>query len=79
LSEGHTLDGVMRLLKGRSSRSVNVLLGRRARLWQPGFHDHALRLEEDRNRVAEYLLANPLRRGLATEIGGYPHWDSALV
>ncbi|WP_245598763.1 REP-associated tyrosine transposase [Methylomicrobium lacus] len=45
-------------------------------LWQEGYHDHALRQEEDLRAVARYIVANPLRAGLVTRIGDYPHWDS---
>ncbi len=47
--------------------------------WQRGFHDHALRREEDVRKVARYLVANPLRAGLVTSIGDYPHWDAAWL
>ena len=79
LSGEHKLGMAMNLLKGRSSRAINARLGRAGRLWQPGFHDHALRREEDRQAIASYILANPLRNGLVADIGDYPHWDSAFI
>jgi len=45
-------------------------------VWQRGFHDHALRQEEDLRRVARYIVANPLRAGLAKNIGDYPYWNA---
>ena len=48
-------------------------LGRR--IWQAGFHDHALRHEEDLVETARYIVANPLRAGLAERVGDYSHWD----
>jgi putative transposase len=45
-------------------------------LWQTGFHDHALRKEEDLVTLARYIVANPLRAGLVDHIGDYPHWDA---
>ncbi|MDO9046125.1 MAG: transposase [Methylobacter sp.] len=44
--------------------------------WEAGFHDHALRKEEDIIAVARYIVANPLRAGLVRHIGDYPHWDA---
>jgi putative transposase len=35
------------------------------RLWQQSFYDRALRVEEDLAEVAAYILANPVRAGLA--------------
>ena len=45
-------------------------------VWQQGFHDHALRKDEDLAATARYVVANPLRKGLVSNIGVYPHWDA---
>lgn len=45
-------------------------------LWQDGYHDHALRKEEDLQQVARYIVANPLRAKLVADIGDYPLWDA---
>ena len=57
---------------------VKSLIARRldAAVWQPGFYDHALRKEEDIATVARYIVANPLRAGLVSSLGDYPHWDA---
>jgi REP element-mobilizing transposase RayT len=54
-------------------------LNRCGRLWQPGYHDHALRREEDLVATARYLVANPLRAGLVQHIGDYPLWDAVWL
>jgi REP element-mobilizing transposase RayT len=41
------------------------------RLWQQSFYDRALRVEEDLADVAAYILANPVRAGLAAQPGQY--------
>lgn len=61
---------IMKSLKALSAKNM----GRP--IWQPGFHDHALRKEEDLKAVARYIIANPLRAGLVSNIGDYPHWDA---
>jgi len=48
------------------------------RLWQAGFYDHILRADEDRLRVIEYLIANPVRGGLVTDVADYPFWGSGV-
>ena len=73
------LSAVMSRMKGESARRVNRLRCRSGRLWQPGFHDRALRREDDRKAVARYLVANPLRAGLVGRIGEYAHWDSVWL
>jgi REP element-mobilizing transposase RayT len=70
------LPSVMNTLKGRSGHSINRLLARNGPFWQSGYHDHALRREEDRLATARYVVANPLRAGLVAHLGDYPHWDS---
>lgn len=50
-----------------------------ARIWQPGFHDRALRRYEDLRPVARYVIANPLRAGLVERIGDYPLWDACWL
>jgi len=45
-------------------------------MWQDGFHDHAIRKEEDLADIARYVVANPLRAGLVRRIGDYSLWDS---
>jgi putative transposase len=42
------------------------------RLWQVGFFDHVLRAEESLDRQARYILANPVRAGLARAVDEYP-------
>ena len=77
--EGTSLDGLMRTVKTVSSRRINRKLNRTGRLWQPGYHDHALRREEDLIATARYVVANPLRAGLVQNIGEYPLWDAAWL
>lgn len=79
LSGARALSAVMNDWKGRSARALNHWLGRKGRFWQTGFHDHALRGEEDRRAVARYIVANPLRAGLVRRLGDYAHWDSVWL
>ncbi|CAH0276456.1 hypothetical protein SRABI35_03631 [Stenotrophomonas lactitubi] len=68
-----TLAQCMAVLKSRSSRLLNRQLGRKGPLWQHGYHDHAVRTDESLHEKAMYILANPVRAGLAGELGEYPH------
>lgn len=73
------LGTVVRGLKSRSARAVNQALGRTGTLWQKGYHDHAVRGEEDLRALARYVVANPLRAGLVERIGDYPLWDAVWL
>ncbi|MDR8016878.1 REP-associated tyrosine transposase [Ectopseudomonas guguanensis] len=74
-----SLSELMRRIKGRSAKRVNALYGRQGKLWQDGFHDRALRREEDVLPAARYIVANPLRAGLVNRVGDYPLWDSVWL
>ena len=66
----------MQRIKGRSAISINRVLGNQGQLWQKGFHDRAIRKEEDLQAIARYVVANPLRACLVDKIGDYPLWDA---
>jgi REP element-mobilizing transposase RayT len=69
----------MKSLKGRTAKNVNQAIGRSGPLWQKAFHDHGVRDGGDLRPVARYLVANPLRAGLADRIEDYPLWDAAWL
>ncbi len=71
-----SLKHLMRRVKSRSTMMINRHRGRSGQLWQKGFHDRALRREEDVQDVARYIVMNPKRTGLVTRAGDYPHWDA---
>ena len=41
-------------------------------VWQRSFYDHALRKDEDLLKVAEYIVYNPVRKGLVEDWRDYP-------
>ena len=69
LGEYHNLSTVVGGVKSTSAHRAGC------RIWQSGFHDHAIRREEDLVKLARYVVANPLRAGLVRKLGDYPHWD----
>ena len=77
--ESHALAKVMQGFKGRSARAINRAAARQLHAWQRGYHDHALRAEEDVREIAQYIATNPLRASLVRRLGDYPHWDAAWL
>jgi len=65
-----TLSEVVASVKRYSSRHCDNLQ------WQTGFHDHALRKEEDLKNISRYIITNPVRAGLVHSIKEYSHWDA---
>ncbi len=76
LQEDVSLSEVMRRFKGGSARMRNRLHEGSESLWQPNFHDRALRVDEDRRVMARYIIGNPVRSGLVQKVGDYPFWDA---
>jgi putative transposase len=82
------LSAVMKSIKGYSAHEItNIVVSRSDssgrgvvnRVWQNGFHDHALRKDEEVDAVARYLVMNPVRAGIVADIWQYPLWDAIWV
>ncbi len=79
LSQG-SLPSLVGHFKANAARVVNRHLNTPGTaLWQSGFHDHALRRDEDLRSAARYLVNNPVRAELVGKLGDYPHWDAVWV
>ena len=76
LGEEAELSTVIKRLKGLSARVINKRLQRKGYVWQKEYYDHAIRDNENIKQVARYIVANPLRAGIVTHVGKYPHWDA---
>ena len=72
LGERRGLAALMQSAKGRSSHALG-----QGRLWSAGYHDRALRSDDDLRIAARYVVANPMRAGLVSRLGDYPYWGSA--
>jgi len=79
LGEKSSLSQTIKRLKGRTARRINVELEQSESIWQQGFFDRALRKCEDRKQVARYIVANPLRKRIVSNIGDYAYWDSVFL
>jgi len=79
LRDRQDLAAAIKALKGRSARAIHRQLGRRGALWQRGYHDHAVRTDEDLAAIARYIVANPLRARLVKSVGDYPLWDAVWL
>jgi REP element-mobilizing transposase RayT len=68
------------LLNAWKSYTTNLLhkTGITGPIWQRSFYDHALRGEESVNDVAQYVVENPVRKGMIADWTSYPyvwaHW-----
>ena len=56
---------IMKTIKGRSARYINVALRRSGPVWQEEFFDHVLRSNDSLVDRVEYVCENPVRAGIA--------------
>jgi len=70
------LANIMHSLKRHTAQKINMLLERNGSFWQPQYHDHAVRKDEDLNELVLYTLHNPVRAGLVNDFHDYPFWYS---
>ena len=61
-----SLAEIMRRLKGRSARAINMVLGRSGALWQREWFDRWMRDDEEYDRCVRYIQDNPSKAGIAT-------------
>ncbi|MHC1651724.1 REP-associated tyrosine transposase [Stenotrophomonas maltophilia] len=59
--------------KSRSGLLINQHRRSAGAVWHAGCYDHAIRSEESLRKHARYILANPIRAGLATRLGECPY------
>jgi REP element-mobilizing transposase RayT len=67
-----SLPKVMQTFKGYTAKTINEVLNRKGPVWQRGYHDHAIRKEEDLSEVISYVLNNPVRAGIVEDYHDYP-------
>lgn len=70
------LGDAVKRVKGRSARRVNRQHNLSGRIWQAGYHDRALRADDDIEGTAQYMIHNPVRAGFVPDVDRYPFWDT---
>lgn len=77
LGGNETLSPVIQRLKTNTAKRLPTAITRP--IWAAGFHDHALRKDEDLLATARYLVRNPVRAGIAKTPREYPYWNAAWL
>jgi putative transposase len=78
------LHWLMALQKGPLAEAVRLLKGRSAHaigqpVWQPNYHDHGVRQDEDLRKIARYIVFNPVKDNLVEQIGDYSLWGAVWL
>jgi REP element-mobilizing transposase RayT len=61
------LSKIMQRIKGTSAHRVNHAAGRHGALWEPESFDRIVRAADNLEKKSAYILANPIRAGLAED------------
>jgi len=69
---------IMRGIKGAAGRRINQRMGRHGAIWQEESFDHVLSCSEGLDAKVEYVLQNPVRKGLVDDWREY-RWDGGGV
>ena len=72
--------GIIDFVRDTKSRSTKLAWqhGYQGTIWQRSFYDHFLRQDEDCTMVANYIVHNPVRRGMVQDWRDYP-FSGSLV
>ena len=68
----YSIPEIMKAIKGRSARQVNVALKRSDPVWQEEFFDHVLRSNDSLVDRVEYVCENPVWAGIVKMQTEYP-------
>jgi len=72
-----TIFGFLGSFKSLSTR-LSWKHGYQGSIWQKRFYDRFLRKDEDVRTVVEYILNNPVRKGIVAERSQYPYCGSLV-
>jgi len=76
LTDPKPLGLILKNIKGRSSREINLLLGRSGTFWQKASYDRLVRDEKELSSIGDYILENPVKAGL---VDSYENWPYSYV
>ena len=73
------LSSLIGRIKARSTKAVQRAKSLPSPVWAKGYHDRALRRDDDLKEVARYIVDNPVRARLVRRCGDYPFWDAVWL
>ncbi|MFQ5926832.1 MAG: transposase [Terriglobia bacterium] len=72
-SQDTPLEKAMQMVKGGSSYRIGRELRSKFPIWQPGFHEHWIRSQDDYEQRCRYIELNPVTDKLAATPQEYPY------
>jgi len=69
---GSSLSKFLNIFKGRTTAIFKKKKGFK-KIWQRSAYDHVIRTDEDLRAVIEYIMNNPVRKGMTEKADDYPY------
>jgi len=75
LSPGHSAYPLSKFLNVFKGRTTAIFRGREGvdKIWQRSAFDHVIRTDEDLRAIVEYIMNNPVRKGITEKADDYPY------
>jgi REP element-mobilizing transposase RayT len=67
------LHKIMKLIKGSSSRAINLILNQSGPLWQKDSYDHLIRNDKELGEIGDYIIENPVKAGKVAKWQDWPY------
>lgn len=64
-----TLSSILKKIKARSSKVINLYLKSNGNFWQPTSYNHLIRDDTELNKIGNYIIENPVKAGKVA------HWE----
>jgi len=64
---------ILKNIKGRSSREINLLLNQSGTFWQKASYDRLVRDEKELSNIGDYIRENPVKAGLVNSWEDWPY------
>jgi len=72
--EGYALSRIMKGVKGVSAHKINLIRKTKGNVWQDESYDRIIRDQEELNEKLNYMLNNPVKKGLTDDPWNYHGW-----
>lgn len=72
-SYGKSLQNWVAAFKRHTAYHLKSVVGGGTRLWQKKFYEHVVRNDESLKNIAEYIVLNPVRKGMVENWNEFPH------
>jgi putative transposase len=68
-----TLSSILKKIKARSSRVINLYLKSTGSFWQSTSYSHLIRDDTELNKIGNYIIENPVKAGKVTNWEDWPY------